>query len=90
MGTTYNVKVAVLASNLEGAPEFFWAAVSVTDNEWATGAHRDKAKKLAAEKGYVEPMLTFDLNDPAAHQLGKLTHYFLGSEEGRHILDRSE
>jgi tRNA-dihydrouridine synthase len=90
MSQEYGVKVAVLARNAEGAPAFFWTKVTVTDEEWNNGAAYDRAKALAAAKGYAEPMLAFELNDPAAHQLRNLADFMLGGEEGRHFLDRSE
>lgn len=90
MGTEYGVKVAVLATGEKGGAAFFWTTVQVTDEEWKNGAAYEKAKALAVTKGYVEPMLAFELNDPAAYQLPNLTDFMMGNTESRHFLDRSE
>lgn len=64
-------KVVVLCRNSEGEPEFFACTPAVSHQQMMDGDHYDRAKELAAEHGYEEPMLAFDKTDVAARQLGE-------------------
>lgn len=64
-------KVIVLATNSEGAPEFYMISVGVTHQEMLEGKHYELAKENAGFNCYEEPMIAFDATDPAARQLGE-------------------
>ena len=71
MSESKNVKVIVLCSNSEGAPEFHSCAIDVTQEQYDNGDHYDLAMENAEDNGY-EPHKAFDQNDPAAKQLGDI------------------
>ncbi|MCW5706935.1 hypothetical protein [Shinella sp.] len=55
---TLHIAVACYdAANNADMPVF---TVSVTDKEYATGAHHEKARALAREAGYEKPFICFD------------------------------
>ena len=64
------IKVVVLCTNAEGAPEFDTCALQVTQAQYDNGEHYDLAKEYAEDNGYEGPMIAFDANDAAARQLG--------------------
>lgn len=66
------VKVIVLCTNSEGAPEFHTCTPDVTKAEYDNGVHYDLAKENAESNGYTGPMIAFDKADPACRQLGDL------------------
>lgn len=69
---TQHVKVIVLCTNSNGAPEFHTCTPEVTPQQVDEGEHYELAKQNAADNGYEGPMLAFDTKDPAARQLGDL------------------
>lgn len=64
------VKVVVLASTADGGPGFHACEIEASPVDLEYGKHLDVAQSLAAEAGYTEPMLAFDIGDPAAEQFG--------------------
>lgn len=71
MSEVKHVKVCVLCSNADGAPEFFWCEVPCSEREYNAGQHYEKAKSVADEKGYELPMIAFDAADPAGQELAQ-------------------
>ncbi len=63
------IKVLVLCSNSEGAPEMHTCSVEATPEQIAEGLHYDWAKENADRNGYEEPMIAFDERDPAARMI---------------------
>lgn len=67
-----HVKVVVLCTNSEGAPEFHTCTPEVTQEQYDNGEHYDLAKENAEDNGYEGPMIAFDANDAAARQMGDI------------------
>ena len=68
-------KVIVLCTNSSGAPEFHSCAPEVTADQLRAGEHYALAKENAESNGFIEPMIAFDAEDPAAKQLENLAGY---------------
>ena len=66
---TTTIKLLVLCSNSEGAPEIHTCSVQMTPEQIAEGLHYDVAKENADLNGYEEPMIAFDEQDPAARMI---------------------
>lgn len=73
--TLDTVKVAVLCHNSNGAPEFFTVALSLTAEERNDGVHYEKALDAASDAGF-DPVMCFDADDTARHQLTNLADWF--------------
>lgn len=69
---TFPIKVAVLATNSEGAPEFHTCSIEVTQAAYDAGEHYTLAKENAEFNGFEEPMIAFDERDQAARDLPNL------------------
>lgn len=69
------IKLIVLATNSEGAPEFYRCTMKVLQEQYDNGDHYDLAKEEAASEGYKEPMIAFDENDQAATQFQALVKF---------------
>jgi len=70
------IKVAVLAHNAQGEPEFFLARVDCTTTQVDGGEHYDIAIADAKAQGYEGTMIAFDATDAAAKQLPMLARLF--------------
>ena len=68
-------KVIVLCTNSSGAPEFHSCTPEVTADQLRAGEHYALAKENAESNGFIEPMIAFDAEDPAAKQLENLAGY---------------
>lgn len=68
-------KVIVLCTNANGAAEFHSCAPEVTADQLRAGEHYALAKENAGANGFIEPMIAFDAEDPAAKQLESLAGY---------------
>ena len=68
-------KVIVLCTNSSGAPEFHSCTPEVTADQLRAGEHYALAKENAESNGFIEPMIAFDAEDPAAKQLESLAGY---------------
>ena len=66
------VRVVVLCTNSEGAPEFHGCVVPVTTREEADGEHYVLAKRSAGDLGFTSPMIAFSRGDPAYDQLADI------------------
>lgn len=73
-----HVKVTVLCTNSDGAPEFHTCSQYCTPDEIYEGVHYALAKENAEFNGYEAPMIAFDVKDPAAHQMSGV-HEWMGS-----------
>lgn len=75
------IKVCVLGSNSEGAPEFSTTTISCSEKDYKNGGHYEKAIELAKDAGYDANslLIAFDENDPAAHQLSEICAFFNSS-----------
>lgn len=57
------IKVGVVGENASGAPDVLFVEVECAQADVDSGEHYDRAKRLAAERGY-EPRVAFDSTDP--------------------------
>lgn len=55
-----NIRMAVACFNTEGEPDFFLCVVEASSSEFAAGTHYDRATAMAADQGYLPPMVAFD------------------------------
>lgn len=63
------IKVAVLAHNANGEPQFFVYNLNVSQPDIDEGFHYDSAKEAAEHAGFSGPMIAFAEGDPAWKQL---------------------
>lgn len=68
---TKKIKVAVVAINANGVPDFFRCVIECSQAEIDNGDHYDKAMKLAEDANY-EPRLAIDEHDSAWSMLKPL------------------
>ncbi|MFM0085056.1 hypothetical protein P0D72_40330 [Paraburkholderia sediminicola] len=73
------IRMAVLAANAHGAPDFYLAFVAVTNEQYNIGDHYDLARAHAEVEGYQYPTIAFDQNDAAALALRQV-HAFMNGE----------
>lgn len=69
------VKVAALCENSMGAPEFLFAQVNLSNDEYSCGAHYELLEQHATEQGY-KPLCCFDEHDIALPQVRLLAEFF--------------
>ena len=69
------VKTAVMCANASGVPEFLFAQVRVSDDEYSQGVHYEMLERYAKEQGY-EPLHCFDEHDIRASDLRRLSEFF--------------
>lgn len=67
--------VVVLCTNATGGMEFHSCSPEVTQEEFDRGEHYAKAKENASFNGFVEPMIAFDVTEPAAKQLPAMSAF---------------
>jgi len=51
------IRMAALAANAQGAPDFYLAFVAVTNEQYDIGNHYDLAHAHAEDEGYQYPMI---------------------------------
>ncbi|MFL9989550.1 hypothetical protein PQR18_40845 [Paraburkholderia sediminicola] len=75
------IRMAVLAANAQGAPDFYLAFVAVTNEQYNIGDHHDLARAHAEDEGYQYPMIAFDQNDVAALALRHVDAFMNGETD---------
>lgn len=66
---TNRIRMAVIATNTEGAPDLYLTFVEATNLQYNEGQHYDTAIACAEDEGYRAPMIAFDPNDAASRLL---------------------
>ena len=66
---THRIRMAVVGTNANGAPDLYLTFVEATDLQYSEGKHYDMAIARAEDEGYRAPMIAFDQNDAASRML---------------------
>ena len=66
---TNRIRMAVVGTNANGAPDLYLTFVEATDLQYNEGQHYDMAIARAEDEGYRAPMIAFDQNDAASRML---------------------
>lgn len=72
------IRMAVVATNAEGSPDFYLTFVQVTNHQYQHGRHYDMAIVRAEDEGYRAPMIAFDRNDAASRMLRHVLAFMEG------------
>jgi hypothetical protein len=75
---TNRIRMAVVATNGEGAPCLYLTFAEATDLQYNEGHHYDMALARAENEGYREPMIAFDQNDAASRVLCDAAAFMAG------------
>lgn len=70
------IKVAVLATDANGEPAWFYTRVSVTSAEYTDGEHYQLARDEATKVGFEAPMVAMDAMDSAAQGMRDISAWF--------------
>lgn len=82
---TSRIRMAVLATNAERAPDLYATFVEATDLQYNEGHHYDMALARAGDEDYRAPMIAFDQNDAAAIMLRYATDFTDGHTVKRNL-----
>jgi hypothetical protein len=69
------VKVVVLCTNAEGAPEFHTCTPEVTPTQIKEGEHYERARENAEHNGYEGPFIAFDATDAAGEMMAEVAKW---------------
>lgn len=78
---TNRIRMAVLATNTEGAPDLYPTFVEATDLQYSEGQHYDMAIARAEDEGYRAPMIAFGPNDAASGMLRVVVAFMEGDTD---------
>lgn len=76
---TNRIRMAVVGTNANGAPDLYLTFVEATDLQYNEGLHYDAAIDRAEDEGYRAPMIAFDQNDAASRTLRDAVAFMEGT-----------
>jgi hypothetical protein len=76
---TNRIRMAVVGTNANGAPDLYLTFVEATNLQYNEGQHYDMAIARAEDEGYRAPMIAFDQNDAASRMLRDAVAFMEGT-----------